>query len=391
MKRAVVVISAFNEIERIESLIDYLFSHVAGRMGNWELFVLIVDRGSSDSIRGRIEETQNRHDDLELVAENSGTEVGVAYRRGIREAVCRLNAGVVVELEPSFGDRADLIPLLLQEIDKGFDYVIASGNSSHNTVTRVLLRFMLFFPWYIFSKASDLLAGPRAGRVEGFYDQLDFDGLSVLGHGYRLELLYNLVALRAKVKEIPVQSNVPSATQKDLPLRFFEAAQSILLIRWIDEKTRRFLKFAVVGTIGFLINALALELFYRTQLTTHIAGFFGSLGRFPVQAVFSRKSSWSAAFAAELAIMSNFTLNNLWTFRKNIITKPIALLIKYLTFNATSVGGVIIQFFVVGLATLILGESLFVRQAALVFSIVFLIIPYNWFIYNKVIWRTKHS
>ncbi len=382
MNRVAVVVSTFNEFERIPALIDQLFTRVTARISNWEMFVVIVDRGSSDGTVERIEEMAHCHANLELLVEDTGTDIAAAHYRGIRDAVNRLNADAIVEFDPRFGDNADTIPSLLREIDHGFDYILASeraGKISNSQsaksgalrgcwLKRILFRFLLFFPWYVFSRADDPLSGPREGRVERFYNRLNFDTLSAKGHGYRLELLYNLVPLGAKVKEIPAKPVFPDAhVIKEPTLKVFEAIKAILLIRWIDEKTRRFLKFAVVGTLGFLINALALEFFYRTQLTAPIVDFFGNLRRFPVQSVLARKSSWSAAFAAELAIMSNFTLNNLWTFRKNIITKPSALLIKFLTFNATSFGGVIIQFFVVGLTTLIVGESLLVRQMALVF------------------------
>jgi hypothetical protein len=58
-------------------------------------------------------------------------------------------------------------------------------------------------------------------------------------------------------------------------------------------------------------------------------------------------------------------------------------------FNLTSFGAVIIQFFVIGLATMVFGDTALVRGVALVFAIAFLIIPYNWTIYNRLIWRVK--
>ena len=60
---------------------------------------------------------------------------------------------------------------------------------------------------------------------------------------------------------------------------------------------------------------------------------------------------------------------------------------SWILFNLTSIGAILIQFFLVGLSSLIINESLIVRQLTLLFSILFIIVPYNWLMYNKIIWR----
>ena len=126
MNRAAIVISTFNEFERIPQLVDHLFTRVAGHISNWEMFVVIADRGSSDGTIERIEEMVDRYANLELLVEDTGTDIAAAYYRGIRDAVNRLNADAIVEFDPGFGDNADTILSLLREIDHGFDYVIGS-------------------------------------------------------------------------------------------------------------------------------------------------------------------------------------------------------------------------------------------------------------------------
>jgi putative flippase GtrA len=48
-------------------------------------------------------------------------------------------------------------------------------------------------------------------------------------------------------------------------------------------------------------------------------------------------------FATELAIVSNFILNNIWTFKAEKITGAGMLVKKFLQFNGTSVGALLIQ------------------------------------------------
>ena len=63
------------------------------------------------------------------------------------------------------------------------------------------------------------------------------------------------------------------------------------------------------------------------------------------------------------------------------------LLKKFLMFNFTSVGALLIQVVAGTVGTSIIGVNK--RQLLLPFIIVFLVLPYNWIMYNKVIWKKK--
>jgi len=65
------------------------------------------------------------------------------------------------------------------------------------------------------------------------------------------------------------------------------------------------------------------------------------------------------------------------------------ILSKFLQFNITSAGGLLIQV-VVGVATDYLTGSQY-RQIVLPLTIAFLVMPYNYLMYTLVIWRKKAS
>ena len=91
--------------------------------------------------------------------------------------------------------------------------------------------------------------------------------------------------------------------------------------------------------------------------------------------------------AAELAIISNFIWNNLWTFAAEKITSVNQLIGKFITFNLSSlVTGVVIPSVIIGLLTMAFGDHLFIWQIIAIFG---LTIPLNWFVYNKFIWKKK--
>jgi putative flippase GtrA len=85
--------------------------------------------------------------------------------------------------------------------------------------------------------------------------------------------------------------------------------------------TRRFVKFAAVGASGVVVNLGTLAVLRKLQVHTNLA----------------------SALAIEVSILSNFTINHLWTFgdRRHAET---SLLRHGLRFHLVSLGGGLIQF-----------------------------------------------
>jgi putative flippase GtrA len=334
--------------------------------------------------------------DLHLLEERQEESVPPLLR-SVQEAIENLKAEVIVELDEEGAREPDLVPRMLQDVSSGADLVLCSGNAKlpgarvrkrGRTLESLLSRIALFCPTKAWFRITNPTAGNRAYRVSPLVRETA--ERSSTPSGFRFESLYRMVRDKRKVVEIlppPVPAGVgPSDQPRHSPLRTFLEA---LRIRWKDPETRRFVKFGTVGFTGYLINASALELFRNIRLSYLVAHFFS---QFPVLSRFSlltSQSAWSAGLAAEVAILSNYLLNNFWTFSSHRIRSPLKFIGKMLQFNLTSFGGIVIQFFVIGLATMLFEDTALVRGVALVLAIVFLIIPYNWTIYNRLIWRVK--
>jgi dolichol-phosphate mannosyltransferase len=127
---------------------------------------------------------------------------------------------------------------------------------------------------------------------------------------------------------------------------------------------QRFIKFGTVGFIGYLINAITLKILTAAGSPNLVA--------------------WS--LPVELSIISNFILNNAWTFKSEKITGVGALVKKFLTFNGTSLGALLIQTVAGIISDKVFGAG--ARQLTLPFIIVFLVLPFNYLMYNMVIWKT---
>ncbi len=107
---------------------------------------------------------------------------------------------------------------------------------------------------------------------------------------------------------------------------------------------------------------------------------------------------------AELAIISNFILNNFWTFAAKKIVSLRKAPIKFLQFNLTSIGAVLIQGTTIELGTLLFGglmNSLFSGfltpfwgnngyRFFYIMGIGFGLI-WNYFAYTTFIWKTRQS
>ncbi len=180
---------------------------------------------------------------------------------------------------------------------------------------------------------------------------------------YKVDLLYQSIKNAKKTVEVPLKFAPRTEEKSKFDIREMISTFKVAIILGIKDK-QRFIKFGTVGFIGYLVNAFGLVIFAK-------AGF-------PEWAI------W--ATATELSIISNFTLNNIWTFKAEKIAGFSKIIYKFLQFNLTSAGALIIQTVFGTLGVYLFGPQY--RQLLLPFIRVFLVLPYNYFMYNVVIWKT---
>ncbi len=202
--------------------------------------------------------------------------------------------------------------------------------------------------------------------MKGVLDKVDWDKLNVRGFVIQSTMIFELSKTGAKFCEVPAvfEDRRAGVSKVGINLQFFKDILETFLnaTRIRIERSKTFAKFGIVGFVGYLLNAVGMEFFYR-------------LGIHPGPA---------ASLSAEIAIVSNFALNNLWTFKKQKITGWRSLW-KFFQFNLTSLGAIVIQGVVVGGLTLLFGEQW--RQIYLVIAIGFFVVPYNYTMYNIFIWK----
>jgi len=374
--KIVVIIPTYNERENINRMIDVLEEEIFPKIKNHQMEILVVDDKSPDGTADVVRQKMKKYSNIDLsLGEKEG--LGAAYKRGMRYAMENMKADAVIEFDADFQHDPKYIMDLVEKFNEGYDYVIGSRFVKGGSIPKgwsfyrkfltkyggLFSRFVLFFP--NINRVRDVTTGLKLTRVKNVLDKLDFSKISSPGFYYKTQMLYQIVSMGARVTEIPIHFKLREKGETKMSFsNVVGTFWAMIALRLSDPKTTRFIKFAVVGFIGYIINALGLEGFYR-------------LGLFPGPA---------AALGAELAIISNFTLNNIWTFGKEKITGFRRILWKFLQFNLTSLGAVLIQGIVVGALAWLFGDQL--RQLYLVIAIIFFVIPYNYSMYNIFIWKT---
>lgn len=120
-----------------------------------------------------------------------------------------------------------------------------------------------------------------------------------------------------------------------------------------------FIKFVIVGGFGYLVNQFTLFVLYDSP----ISRFLPTKGT-DFEFIFFRHSDVrlliASAVAVEAAIISNFYWHERWTFRDR---KRRALLpYRFITFNCTSIGSVVISLAAVNILTPLFGISPYISN-----------------------------
>jgi len=374
MSKIVIIIPTYNEKENAGRMIDVLEEEIFPKIKNNQMESVVVDDKSPDGTADVVRQKMKEFENITLsLGDKEG--LGAAYKRGMQYAMEKMGAEAVIEFDADFQHDPKYIIDLVDKFNEGYDYVIGSrfikGGSYpqewsfyRKFLTKyggLFSRIVLFFP--NINKVKDVSTGLKLTRVKNILEKVDFSKIAN-DFVYKTQILYQIVNMGAKVIEIPLQFKLRERGETKMGFEtVIGTFRAIILLRLTDPKILHFIKFGTVGFTGYLVNAFFLYLFAKI-------GFW----------------EWAAwATSTELAIIANFTLNNLWTFRAEKIGGAKRLSYKFLQFNLTSSGALLIQ---TSLGTL--GVALFgpqYRQLLLPFIVLFLVMPYNYFMANVVIWK----
>ena len=295
--KIVVIVPTYNERKNIGALIDALrdqFSKISH-----DMHILVVDDYSPDGTADVVRGMQAGANNLHLIEEQK-SGLGAAYIRGMLHALNSLGADVVFEMDADFSHKPEDVARLLSGIEAGADFVIGSRYVKGGSIPKEwgLLRRLNSLGGNIaaryiagISPIRDCTAGFRAIRAS-LLRRIDLNGLRVQGYAFQVALLHAAVKEGGKIREVPVDFIDREHGESKLGLS--DIIEFLANVWWIRlQSSTTFIKFAIVGASGVLVNLGFFTLFLLAGMNKYIA----------------------SPIAIELSIVSNFLLNNYWTFR----------------------------------------------------------------------------
>ena len=379
MKKVVVIAPTYNEKGEIENLINRVFDQ-SKKLSNWEIYLLIVDSNSEDGTIEIVKKLQKKTSYLHLLkTEKEG--LGKAYLKGFKYCEEKINPYLIIQIDADGQHDPDKIPEFIKKIEQGADFVVGTRYSKggsipknwglHRKILSIGANLIVKFG-FMKLKVTEWTNGYRAIKfwlVKNAYDHLK----NYSGYVFQVAFLDFAIKNNAVLDEIPIHFR--ERTSGISKINAFQYSFQTLLYVF---KNSSFIKFVIVGFIGFAIDFSTAYLF--------IAKF--NIAKVPANML-----------SAEVAIVSNFFLNNFWSFRHKKITGGFfAYLIKFITFNLVSSGSIIIMGGGLALALRFLGDKIIYLFGTVTIGswiiykiaiIALVIIPYSYILYNKFIWKKK--
>lgn len=376
-----VIPATYNEKDNIEKLITVMEEEVFPKIKNHKMNILVADDNSPDGTADVVRKLMKKYKNLDInVGDKKG--LGAAYIRVMSDAIEKRGADIVISIDADFQFDPRDIQKFVDIIDQGYDMVVQTRYSNGGSIPE---------NWPLQRKLFSIVANNFVRTVFGLFNQHDWTGgfraikkdvfLSVApqmkgfdGYIFQIAFLHKVVRAGFKIAEVPVHfSDRKLGNSKIAPLDYiFDILQFVIVTRVTE--LQRLIKFLFVGGTGFIVQLIMQE----------------------ASVILGASNPAAVAIGAESAIISNFLFNNFWTFSDTgKVEERGNFLIRFLKFNLTSFSAIVIQFIAYVIAEYLLGSTVYIfsfeiptRIAILIPTIIFIVIPLNYFIYNKIIWRT---
>lgn len=336
MKKAVILLPTYNEIENLEKFIQEVFLQEKNRPG-WKFEILIVDSGSQDGTLELAKKLSSSNHKIHSLLVGRG--LGVALVEGHRYSLEHLKPDAMVQMDSDGQVEADVIPRMLKALDEGFDLAIGSrfakGGKNYLPFLRKLSTIGACLVCRVVMGPADVGEFTNSARAftPALFRKINFANIPWKENTYIIQpaFLHEAILAGAKYKEVPlVFKNRDEGYSKNKVINYTYDVLSYALdarfkmwgleinFFYLSRKIKTFLKFGTVGFIGTIIDLT----FYN---------IFIFLLKLP--------PATSKVMSSEVAVFNNFTFNNIWTFKhRKTNTKLIP---RFLMFNLFSAGGII--------------------------------------------------
>ena len=311
------VLPTYNEEENIENIIQQILKEEKNQSKH-TFSILVVDDNSTDETQTIVQRYISLNSKVHLVT-GQKKGLGDAYKRGFNYALNDLQADLIFQMDSDGQHDTSLIPHFVSSIEEGRDVVIGSrfvegGTTPDFSFSRLIMsKVGNLLVRYVggITQVKDCTSGYRAIRAS-YLKELDFSYLSTRGYSFQSSLICDLAWRGANISEIPIEFSSRQGGDSKLALR--DQIEFLLNIPRLGFRNLEdFMKYSLVGVSGVFVN-LGLYLF----LTRY----------------YEISEVVAPLIAIESALISNFILNNFWTFGKRITQSRIR--VKFVKFHLVS-------------------------------------------------------
>jgi dolichol-phosphate mannosyltransferase len=355
------VLPTYNEEGTIESTIEQIKAEEK-KQNTYKFSILVVDDNSTDQTQAIVRKVIDSSENIYLIT-GQKKGLGDAYKRGFLFALDTLEAVVVFQMDSDGQHDASLVPEFLKEIKAGKDVVIGSrfiagGSTPDFSLFRLLIsRVGNLLVRYVGGVVNikDCTSGYRAIK-SSFLRDLDFSYLSIRGYSFQSSLICGLAWRGAVISEIPIIFK--SREAGDSKLSFRDQIEFLLNIPRLGFRNiEDFVKYSLVGFSGVVINL----------------GTYAFLTRY-----YNFSEAIAPLLSIEAALISNFLLNNFWTFGSRSNQSRVR--VKFFKFHLVSGLGALINYVVFLLLFFVLEvHDIFANLIGIAFAaVVNYLINSNW-------------
>jgi dolichol-phosphate mannosyltransferase len=321
MKELAIIIPTYNE----SSNLPVLVKRIGDLNLDTEYEIIVVDDNSPDKTWKTAVDLQKQYNNMKSIRRLGRSGLSSAVIEGILATNTKFFAVIDADLQHD----ETKIPDMLNAARNGANIVIGSryieggGVGDWSQHRKKISRWATNLALKIFKhNISDPMSGfflMERKYLDSVVESLDAKGFKIL-----LDILSNYKPGEIIIKEIPYQfkdrMHGESKLTPIVALQFLEFIYSKILGRYIP---LRFFKFISVGSLGAFVHFTMLYLCFKK---------------------FNISYELSLMIAIESAIIFNFFLNNIWTFRDSLLLGKKALLFGLLKFNLASLFGGMVSF-----------------------------------------------
>lgn len=203
MKKKLVIIPTYNEIENMETMTRTVFALNTG------FDLLVIDDGSPDGTGAKVKELQTEFSGLHLVERTGKLGLGTAYIAGFRWAL-EHGYDYICEMDCDFSHNPTDLNRLVAACETGADLSIGSRYvTGVNVVNWPIGRVIMSY--YASAYVRRVLGIPVRDCTAGFVcftrkvlETIDLDKVRMKGYGFQIEMKYSAYKLGFKVVEVPI-------------------------------------------------------------------------------------------------------------------------------------------------------------------------------------------